>query len=162
MSRTQRNLAKQSVAGRLLLGCAVLGLFFRAPIATADERPSQLIGYTPVWSADSLHAFYSAKLGESIELLRVDLDGKTTQPTKSKPGTRHYQPAASPDGKWVLFGSDRSGAMQLHAASVGGKKIWPISNVPAGLCVMHGHWQPCRPNKQPSMESGHECFIFAS
>ncbi len=59
-----------------------------------------------------------------------------------KPGTRHYHPAVSPDGKWILFGSDRSGIMQLYVATTDGKESWPITNVPAGSCAMHGHWQP--------------------
>jgi Tol biopolymer transport system component len=101
----------------------------------------------PVWSADGRAVFYTAKVNGSVELMRVDLDGKATQLTMSKPGTRHYHPAASPDGKWILFGSDSGGAMQLRVASIDGKQSWPISNVPAGSCAMHGHWQPCGPNK---------------
>lgn len=96
----------------------------------------------PVWSADGRHVFYTAKVGESIELMRVDLGGKTTQMTKSKPGKRHYHPAASPDGKWLLFGSDRGGTMQPNAASIDGKQSWPITNVPDVSCAMHGNWQP--------------------
>ena len=96
----------------------------------------------PVWSADGRHVFYTAKAGDSVELMRVDLDGNVTQLTKSKPGTRHYHPAVSPDGKWILFGSDRSGTMQLYVATTDGKDVWPITNVPSGSCAMHGHWQP--------------------
>jgi TolB protein len=96
----------------------------------------------PVWSADGRHVFYTARVGDSIELMRVDLDGNVTQLTKSKPGTRHYHPAVSPEGKWVLFGSDRSGTMQLFVATTDGKDSWPITNVPAGSCAMHGHWYP--------------------
>lgn len=96
----------------------------------------------PEWSADGRHLFFTAKVGESIELMRVDLDGNATPLTKSKPGTRHYHPAVSPDGKWLLFGSDRSGTMQLHVASIDGGESWPVTDVPAGSCAMHGHWQP--------------------
>lgn len=96
----------------------------------------------PVWSADGRHVFYTAKVGESIELLRAGLDGQVTQLTHSKPGTRHYHPAASPDGKWLLFGSDRSGVMQLYVSTTDGRDVWPITDVPPGSCAMHGHWQP--------------------
>ena len=99
----------------------------------------------PVWSTNGRNIFYSAKVGESIELLRVDLEGTVTPLTKSKPGTRHYHPAVSPDGQWILFGSDRSGTMQLYVASTDGKESWPITNVAEGRCAMHGQWQPiCR------------------
>ena len=96
----------------------------------------------PVWSRDGKSVYYTAKVGTSIELMRVDLDGNVRQLTKSKPGTRHYHPAVAPDGKWILFGSDRSGVMQLYVATADGKESWPVTNVPAGSCAMHGHWQP--------------------
>ncbi len=96
----------------------------------------------PVWSVDGRHLFYTAQVEESIELMRVDLDGEVTQLTKSKPGTRHYHPAVAPDGKRILFGSDRTGTMQLYVATTDGQETRPITNVPAGHCAMHGHWQP--------------------
>lgn len=96
----------------------------------------------PVWSADGRHVFYTAKVEDRIELMRVDLEGGRTQLTQSQSGARHYHPAVSPDGKWILFGSDRSGTMQLYVATTDGKESWPITNVPEGHCAMHGHWQP--------------------
>lgn len=95
----------------------------------------------PVWSVDSQSIFYTAKIRESIELLRVDLAGRVTQLTHSQGATRHYHPAVSPNGKWILFGSDRSGTMQLYVASVDGSSVWPITRVPPGHCAMHGSWQ---------------------
>ena len=101
----------------------------------------------PVWSADGRHVFYTAKVEGSIELMRVDLEGQLTQLTHSQSGTRHYHPAVSPDGKWILFGSDRSGTMQLVVGTTDGKESWPITAVAEGHCAMHGHWQPM--SKQP-------------
>lgn len=98
----------------------------------------------PIWSADSRSVFYTAKVGESIELMSVDLLGKVTQLTRSKRGTRHYHPAVSQDGKWVLFGSDRSGTMQLYVAKIDGQDPRAVTNVPQGSCAMHGHWQTVR------------------
>lgn len=96
----------------------------------------------PVWSADGRHVYYTAKVGDAIELMRVGLDGEVERRTRSEPGTRHYHPAVSPDGKWILFGSDRSGTMQLYVGRVDGTEDWPITNVPPGWCAMHGSWQP--------------------
>lgn len=96
----------------------------------------------PVWSADSKSIYYTAKVGEAIELMRATLDGKNEALTKSKPSTRHYHPAVSPDGKWVLFGSDRSGVMQLYVAGADGSEAHPVTSVAANSCAMHGHWQP--------------------
>ena len=101
----------------------------------------------PVWSPDGRHVFYTAKVEDQIELMRVDLEGHLTQLTRSQSGTRHYHPAVSPDGKWILFGSDRSGTMQLYVGTTDGRESWPITNVPEGHCAMHGHWQPSP--KQP-------------
>ena len=96
----------------------------------------------PVWSPDSRHVFYTARVGDAVELMRVDLDGQVRQSTCSAPGTRHYHPAVSPDGRRVLFGSDRSGTMQLYVADADGGNARPITSVPPGSCAMHGSWQP--------------------
>lgn len=96
----------------------------------------------PAWSADSRHLFYTAQVAGCVELMRVDLNGQAMQLTHSKTGVRHYHPAVSNDGKWILFGSDRSGTMQLYAANVDGRNARPITQVPAGSCALHGLWQP--------------------
>ena len=96
----------------------------------------------PVWSADGRCIYYTARVGGCIELMRADREGKTERLTESKPGVRHYHPAVSPDGKWILFGSDRSGTMQLYVAGAAGGKPRAITDVPVGSCAMHGHWQP--------------------
>jgi len=74
--------------------------------------------------------------------MRVNLEGHVTQLTHSPAGTRHYHPAVSPNGKWILFGSDSSGTMQLYVGTTDGKESWPITDVPKGHCAMHGYWQP--------------------
>jgi Tol biopolymer transport system component len=96
----------------------------------------------PVWSADGQWVYYTAKVDDSIELMRVSLAGNKERLTQSKLGTRHYHPTVSPDGKWLAFGSDRSGLMQLYVARADGRDAQPITNVPTGYCAMHGHWQP--------------------
>ncbi|MBU6239289.1 MAG: PD40 domain-containing protein [Planctomycetes bacterium] len=101
----------------------------------------------PVWSPDGRPVFYTAKVDDQIELMRVDLEGHRTRLTRSQSGTRHYHPAVSPDGKWILFGSDRSGTMQRYVGTTDRRKSWPITNVPEGHCAMHRHWQPSP--KQP-------------
>ncbi|MFM7846741.1 MAG: hypothetical protein ACKPEY_21250 [Planctomycetota bacterium] len=95
----------------------------------------------PVWSANSRDVFYTAKVGESIELMRVDRDGRVTQLTDSPAGTRHYHPAVSPDGQWLLYGSDRTGTMQQYVSSVDGQSSWPITAVAEGNCAVHAYWQ---------------------
>jgi Tol biopolymer transport system component len=96
----------------------------------------------PVWAKDGRSVYYTSKVGESIELMRVTLEGKVEQLTTSQPGVRHYHPSPSPDGRWLLFGSDRSGVMQLYVARADGSAARPVTAVPAGSCAMHGHWHP--------------------
>jgi Tol biopolymer transport system component len=95
----------------------------------------------PVWAKDGQSVYYTARVGESVELMRVSLEGVVTQLTHSAPGVRHYHPQPSPDGRWILFGSDRSGTMQLYVARADGADAHAVTNVPAGHCAMHGHWQ---------------------
>jgi Tol biopolymer transport system component len=96
----------------------------------------------PVWEKDGKAVYYTAKVGKSIELMRVTLEGKIEQLTNSASDVQHYHPSPSPDGRWVLFGSDRNGAMQLYVARADGTQARTVTNVPAGSCAMHGHWQP--------------------
>ncbi len=96
----------------------------------------------PVWSADGTAVYYTASTGNSIELMRVSLEGAAEQLTESPPGVRHYHPAPSPDGQWILFGSDRSGIMQLYVARSDGSDAQPVTDVAPGWCAMHGRWQP--------------------
>jgi Tol biopolymer transport system component len=96
----------------------------------------------PVWARDGRSMYYTSQVGESVELMRVTLDGKITQLTTSAPGVRHYHPNPSPDGRWLLYGSDRSGVMQLVVARADGTESRTVTNVPAGSCAMHGHWRP--------------------
>jgi Tol biopolymer transport system component len=86
--------------------------------------------------------YYTSQVGESVELMRVTLGGQVEQLTKSAPEVRHYHPNPSPDGQWLLFGSDCSGVMQLYVARADGTESRPVTNVPAGSCAMHGHWRP--------------------
>jgi len=96
----------------------------------------------PVWAQDGQSVYYTAQVGKAVELMRVSLDGRVEQLTESKPGVRHYHPSPSPDGRSLLFGSDRSGIMQLYVARADGMEARPVTSAPAESCAMHGHWQP--------------------
>jgi TolB protein len=96
----------------------------------------------PVWASDGMSVFYTAKVGECIELMQVTLDGVVRQLTHSSKGVRHYHPSPSPDHKWLLFGSDRSGIMQLYVMNLANGSSKAVTRVPTGHCAMHGHWRP--------------------
>jgi TolB protein len=96
----------------------------------------------PVWSTDGACVFFTARVGDAIELMRASLDGQVTQMTQSKPGTRHYHPKPSPDGRRLAFGSNETGTRQLYVMTVQGKDVHPITQVPAGYGAMWPHWRP--------------------
>lgn len=104
----------------------------------------------PVWGADSKTIFFTAQVDGRIELMRSDLEGNVERLTVSLPGVRHYHPEASPDGKAILFGSDRSGHMQLYVRLLEEKRDRPITEAKPGFAAMHGHWQPSSPS--PSID----------
>lgn len=97
---------------------------------------------TPAWSQDSKWIYYTAKVGEAIELMRVSLDGKTEQLSHSKPGVSHYHMKPSPDGKWLLFGATRDGVRQLYISKPDGTEARPITTLKPGNAAMWGSWQP--------------------
>ncbi|UCH35997.1 MAG: PD40 domain-containing protein [Armatimonadota bacterium] len=96
----------------------------------------------PTWSADGKWVYYTAQVGDAVELMRASLDGKTEQLTHSEGGVLNYHPRPSPDGEWVLFGSNRSGVRQLYVARANGADAYPITHMRAGSGAMWPHWQP--------------------
>jgi Tol biopolymer transport system component len=96
----------------------------------------------PVWAPDSKSVFYTAKMGRNVELFRVSLDGKPEQLTETPVGSMHYHPAASPDGKWLVYGSKRDGVRQLYVMRLRDKKEWRTTGLKKGHAAMWAHWQP--------------------
>ena len=96
----------------------------------------------PVWSPDGSWVYYTAKVGRSVELMRVSLKGRTEQLTHCEPGAVNYHPQISPDGKWIVFGSNRGGTRQLYVMPAGGKSEYPITKMKSGWGVMWAYWQP--------------------
>ncbi|HUT73804.1 MAG TPA: hypothetical protein VM221_03080 [Armatimonadota bacterium] len=96
----------------------------------------------PVWGPDGHWVYYTAKSAESVELMRVSLDGQVEQLTRSEPRVLHYHPQPSPDGQWLLFGCNRRGARQLYVARADAREAYPLTHVGIGHGAVHGHWQP--------------------
>lgn len=96
----------------------------------------------PVWAADGASVFYTAKVGKSVELFRVTLDGTATQLTKSPDSTLHYHPQPSPDGHWLVYGSLRGGGRNLYVMNLTDTSERPITALKAGTAAMWPHWEP--------------------
>jgi TolB protein len=98
----------------------------------------------PVWSTDSQAVFYTAQVGESVELFCIALDGAPQQLTKSRGNTLHYHPKPSPDGQWILYGSKRDGVRNLYRMRLSDRAEYPLTSLPPGHAAMHAHWQPLK------------------
>ena len=92
----------------------------------------------PVWSADGQSIFYTAKVGASVELFRVALDGRSERLTRTPDGTLHYHPQPSPDGRWLAYGSKRDGVRNSTSC---GSRTGPRAASPTSGAVM----RPCGP-----------------
>jgi TolB protein len=95
----------------------------------------------PAWSPDGKWIYFTAKIGESVELMRASLDGKEQQLSHTKPGSLNYHPALSPSGQWIVFGSTRSGVRQLYVMPAEGGAALPITSVERGHTAMWAYWQ---------------------
>ncbi|MDB5348130.1 MAG: translocation protein TolB [Schlesneria sp.] len=98
----------------------------------------------PVWSTDGGSIFYTAKVGNNVELFRVTLDGQSEQLTKSEEGTLHYHPKPSPDGKSIAYGSKRNGVRNLFVMRLLDRNEHALTDVAVGQAAMHAHWQPLK------------------
>ncbi|MEX1228887.1 MAG: hypothetical protein WEB58_01530 [Planctomycetaceae bacterium] len=98
----------------------------------------------PVWSRTDDSLYFTAKVGDSVELFHVSLDGEPEQLTHSAAGTLHYHPQPSPDGKWLIYGSKRDGVRQIFVRNLDDQSETQITDLTAGHGAMWPHWQPRR------------------
>jgi len=96
----------------------------------------------PVWNARGEGIYFTAKVGESVELMTATLGGEVTQLSHSRPGVTHYHPKPSPDGEWLAFGSTRGGNRQIYVMPAGGGEARAITRVPRGFGAMWAYWAP--------------------
>ena len=98
---------------------------------------------TPCWSPDSNWVYYTAQVDDDrVELQRVSLAGSVERLTTSAPGTRHYHPQVSPDGRWVAFGTLRDGVRQIYLAQADGTAARALTTLALGFAAIWPHWQP--------------------
>lgn len=96
----------------------------------------------PCWATDGQSVFFTAKVNDAIELFRNGLDGKTERLTTSPPGTWHYHPTPSPDGKWLAYGSRRDGVRQMFARELATGKESQVTRLKSGNAAMWPQWRP--------------------
>jgi Tol biopolymer transport system component len=96
----------------------------------------------PVWAPDSRSVFYTAKVGESVELFRIALDGQPEQLTRTPARTSHYHPQSSIDGTRLVYGSRRNSVRQLFVMNLADHSETQITNSSPGRAALWPHWQP--------------------
>lgn len=96
----------------------------------------------PVWSADGNSIFYTARVGDNVELFQGSLAGVHEQLTHTAAGSRHYHPQPSSDGHWLVYGSLRDGVRQLYVMSLADHAESRITDLEAGRAAMWPHWRP--------------------
>jgi Tol biopolymer transport system component len=105
---------------------------FKRPVATAISPDGQRVAYTirevnwkddefqtQVWLAD-------LRTGANCQLTRAPRSSDS--------------PRWSPDGKWLAFGSDRSGKRQVHRIDPAGGEAEPLTSVEDG--ILDFEWSP--------------------
>ncbi|MCB0365959.1 MAG: PD40 domain-containing protein [Bdellovibrionaceae bacterium] len=85
---------------------------------TKEEKNLTLptaVSWSPVWLPDGEHILFASNLDdpENFEIYAIKKDGSCLQRLTYSLGN-DVQPAISPDGKSVLFTSDRGGSRQLY------------------------------------------------
>lgn len=80
----------------------------------------------PSWAPDG-KVVYSLNSGDSVDLYLVDPRAGTSKPLTTNSGNNHY-PAVSPDGRYVVFSSDRSGALCLWRIDIDGSNPKQLTN----------------------------------
>jgi Tol biopolymer transport system component len=99
----------------------------------------------PTWSPDSKWVYYTAQVGQSVELMRVSIDAQVQQLTHSPPGAEHCYPDVSPDSRLVVYGVRREGAMALHVADADGRNAKPITAPTGDHVQTYARWAPMAP-----------------
>lgn len=85
------------------------------------------------WSADGTRIVWMRKFeGSGYDVWTMDADGvNAANLTATHAGNDGY-PSFSPDGKWIAFDSDRSGANEVYVMNADGSDVRRITTSPGG------------------------------
>jgi Tol biopolymer transport system component len=110
------------------------------------------VKYRPCWTADG-KLVYSSNDGGSYDLYVSDADGSNRKQLTFDRASNETQPAASPDGRYIVFVSDRSGEQGLYRINRDGTGIRSLTPKPTphyrdyspqvtpdSQWVLYNHW----------------------
>jgi Tol biopolymer transport system component len=86
--------------------------------------------YPSDWSRDGKFIFYARGLPGTQDIWALPLEGdrKPFQVVPATPNTFRTSPALSPDGRWLAYLSNESGAYQVYVVAFnGGRGKWQVS-----------------------------------
>jgi len=107
-------------------------------VAASGARPSRPLGLgegatMPAVSSDGRHLAYAHEF-EDANIWRLDLAGKAAAPEQLIASTfREVFPQYSPDGKRIVYYSNRSGSDQIWTCNADGSGAAPLTNMDAAI-----------------------------
>jgi Tol biopolymer transport system component len=117
---------------------------WRTPVSGSDKPRRVLVGDNASSLAISPHAnrlVYEQSVSVDSNIWRVDLSGAaTTAPASFIASTRQEESAEySPDGKRIVFRSDRSGSLEIWTCNADGSNLAQLTTRPTSGSP---HWSP--------------------
>jgi len=101
------------------------------PEILVENGPAE-IAYSPTWSPDGRKVVYSRfKLGGFHDIHLYDLETKTDR-ALMRDRALDIEPRFSPDGRFILWSSDRTGIYNIFAYEVETARVFQVTNVIGG------------------------------
>ncbi|HEY0428331.1 MAG TPA: protein kinase [Pyrinomonadaceae bacterium] len=97
----------------------------------ADESKT-LLGFEGMAHTSDGKLLYSRKIGKEVNIFALN-ESDRSEKQLTKDGGNNFYPFASPDGKYIVFTSNRNGAYSLWRMDADGKNPFQLTNFPDGM-----------------------------
>ncbi len=84
----------------------------------------------PCWSPDGSQIATVVKIGRNSDIVLVNPATGAMELLFASDTCEDNEPEFSPDGKWLVFSSDRSGIWNIYAWDLANKKLFQLTSVP--------------------------------